>query len=58
MQANKTQRKRKDWFINRVGKEVSQSILLTRNIKIESEQHAIALYLTQVEKNYSYNDTK
>lgn len=48
----------KSWFINRVGKEVVQCALKTNTIKVDSDQHAMALYLTQIEKNYTYNEIK
>lgn len=50
--------KRKYWFTNRVGKDVIQSSTINKEVRIKSEQHAIALYLTQVEKNYTYNEIK
>lgn len=46
------------WFTNRVNKEIIQCALRTNTITIISKMHAIALYLTQVEKNYTYNEIK
>lgn len=47
------------WFINRVGKELiknNTADLFNNTIKIMSEQHARALFITQKEKNYTYTE--
>lgn len=49
----------KFWFINRVGKNIIKncaSDLFNPPIEIKSKAHAIALYLTQAEKNATYNE--
>lgn len=48
----------KSWFTKRINKEIVQCALKTNTIIVASEMHAIALYLTQVEKNYTYNEVK
>lgn len=44
------------WFINRIGKEIFKPNINIFNqpIKIESQQHAKALYISQT-KGYIYN---
>jgi len=46
------------WFENRTGKEVIKNYLSLFNppVKIESKQHAKALFITQREKGYRYSD--
>lgn len=47
------------WFINRVGKELiknNTADLFNDTIKVMSEQHAKALFITQKEKNYTYTE--
>jgi hypothetical protein len=49
----------KAWFINRIGKYLKKnnsSDLFTPPILIASQAHAIALYITQSEKNATYNE--
>jgi len=47
------------WFVNRVGKELiknNTADLFNLPVKVMSEQHAKALFITQKEKNYTYNE--
>ena len=46
------------WFENRTGKEIIKNYLTLFNppVKIESKQHAKALFITQREKGYRYAD--
>lgn len=52
----KRQIKRLYWFINRVGREIFQMSTIIKEIRIEGEMHAKALYLTQIEKGFIYNE--
>lgn len=48
----------KSWFINRIGQRIIKNEmgnLFDVQIEIHSKSHAIALYITQSEKNYTYN---
>lgn len=51
-------KRKKVWFINRVGKQVAINgpANLFNTITIASEQHAKALYITQAEKNWKFNE--
>jgi hypothetical protein len=58
MKANKDKHT-KSWFINRVGKYIRKNCnadLFNPIILIASEAHARALFLTQAEKNATYNE--
>lgn len=55
-QYKKHDRKRKYWFLNRVGKKILQLSTIAKEVEVMSSAHATALYLTQVEKNYSYSE--
>jgi hypothetical protein len=51
----------KSWFLNRVGKYIIKncaSDLFNPPIEIKSEAHAVALYLTQAEKNSTYYEVE
>lgn len=48
------------WFVNRVGDEVIKNKidLFTEPVKIASEQHAKALWITQKEKGWHFTELK
>jgi hypothetical protein len=48
----------KAWFKYRIGKEIAKVPinLFNQPFKIQSEGQAMALYLTQVEKGYQYQE--
>jgi len=51
----------KAWFINRIDQYLIRNMasdLFNEPIKIASKSHAIALYISQSEKNYTYNTIK
>lgn len=51
----------KAWFINRIGKILIKNCafdLFNPTIIIQSPAHAAALYISQKEKNFTYNELK